>query len=84
MAASVEDTGKSIKKTGKTSFTGTGQVALPAPTPGKVLGGDVGGVVGGVSQGSVLTVGVAPSNRSQLTKSGKGVLQVTGPPQTCE
>ena len=81
VAMSTEDTGKSIKRTGKTSFTGSGQVTLPANT---VSCGDVGGVGGGVSLGSMVTVGVHQSSKSQLIKSGKGVLQVTGATQSCE
>ena len=81
VAMSTEDSGKSIKRTGKTSFTGSGQVTLPAMTPGTVSGGDVGGVGGGVS---LVTGSVHPSNRSQLMKPSKGSLQATGIAQTCE
>ena len=49
----------------------------------------MGGVVGGVlaSTGSVVLASVFPSSKKQVmaaAKSGKGVLQVTAPPQPCE
>ena len=42
---------------------------------------------GGGGSGSVVMASVLPSSRSQVmaaAKSGKGVLQVTAPPQPCE
>ena len=79
----VEDIGKPIKKTGKAGPTGStgppGVAAHPKP-----VGGVLPTAGGG---GSMVMASVLPSSKSQVmvaAKSGKGVLQVTAPPQPCE
>ena len=62
-----------------------GVAALP-----KLVGGVLPAMAtagGGGGSGSVVMASVLPSSRSQVmaaAKSGKGVLQVTAPPQPCE
>jgi hypothetical protein len=88
--APVEDVGKPVKKTGKTGPTGStgglpGVAAHPKPVGGVLPTTAARGGVGG--SGSVVTASVLPSNKSQVmaaAKSGKGVLQVTAPPQPCK
>ena len=84
--APVEDIGKPVKKTGKTGSTGglPGVAALP-----KLVGGVLPTMTtaGGGGSGSVVMASVLPPSKSQVmaaAKSGKGVLQVTAPPQPCE
>ena len=89
IAAPMEDITKTAKKTGKASCTGAVPVSLPENVNPK--GAGVGGVVGGVTAtavgGSMVVASVVPSSKKQVmaaAKSGKGVLQVTAPPQPCK
>ena len=86
--APVEDIGKAVKKTGKSSIAGpTGPTALPVAAQHKPVGGVVGGVLPTGGGGSMVMASVLPSTKKQVmaaAKSGKGVLQVTAPPQPCE
>ena len=85
-AAPADDTGKTGKKTGKASLSGTGPMAPPAAQP-KLGGGVGGGVVATAGGTSVVVASVLPSSKKQVmaaAKSGKGTLQVTAPPQPCK
>ena len=92
IAAPVEDIAKPAKKTGKTGLAGVGQVALPTVTSKAGIEGGGGGVGGGVLAtavgGTMVLASVFPSGGKKqvmaAAKSGKGVLQVTAPPQHCE
>ena len=90
--APVEDSGKPVKRTGKTGPTGsTGGLAGVTAHP-KLVGGVLpttatGGGGGAGGSGSMVMASVLPSSKSQVmaaAKSGKGVLQVTAPPQPCK
>ena len=88
--APMEDIGKPIKKTGKAGPTGSTSGGLPGmATLPKLVGGvlPATATAGGGGSGSVVMASVLPSSKSQVmaaAKSGKGVLQVTAPPQPCE
>ena len=81
--APVEDIGKPVKKSGKSGLTGSAGLPAVAAHPKPV-----GGVLPTASgSGSMVMASVLPSSKSQVmaaAKSGKGVLQVTAPPQPCE
>ena len=83
IAAPMEDITKTTKKAGKAGFTGTVPVSLPANVNPKVIGGVTAAAVGG----SMVVASVFPTAKKQVmtaAKSGKGVLQVTAPPQPCK
>ena len=86
--APVEDIGKAITKTKKSSIADpTGPMALPVAAQHKPVGGVVGGVLPTGGGGSMVMASVLPSTKKKVmaaAKSGKGVLQVTAPPQPCE
>ena len=90
--APMEDIGKPVKKTGKAGPTGSTSGGLPGvATLPKLVGGVLPATAtagGGGGSGSVVMASVLPSSsKSQVmaaAKSGKGVLQVTAPPQPCE
>ena len=88
IAAPVEDVAKPAKKTGKTGLAGVGQVTLPTVTHKAGIEGVGGGVLATAVGGTMVLASVFPSGGKKqvmaAAKSGKGVLQVTAPPQHCK